>query len=663
MLVTWETFNEVLDDLQDERFLILDTETTGLQPWLKDRLFSVIVAALDGSKNYYFNFIDAPEFAENEVLHRDRLATICDVVLKPGNTIGLHNAKFDMAMLYREGVRWRDVKFYCSEVGARLEYNDHMRYRLEDVASRIGFAKDDAVEEYIKKHKLYRKDSTPGSQKKKTLKFYDKVPKSVIVPYGLQDARVTGEVILHQLQTQSPQEAALMENEMRFAQVLFDMEARGVRIDRKYCQEAFAYEHAAYEAAAAKFKEVSGEPLVDSGKSLAKILAKSGVELPLTEKGNFQVSEAVLQKIEHPLVECVLTYREHNKKAHTYYQNLLVLSDTNDIIHTDFKQAGARTGRLSCKEPNMQNVPKEEDDTEDSSPFKVRKAFLPRQGFFFVEIDYKAMEFRMMLDYAGQKDLIAAIQNGLDPHQATADLVGIPRKPAKTLNFGLLYGMGVDKLAASLKVVKKTAQEFKDKYFDALGRVKLFLAGTRNVARSRGYVMNWAGRKYYFPKSEFAYKAANAIIQGGCAEVVKFAMVNLAEFLRPHQTRMVLQVHDSILFEVHDSEAYLVPELAAIMGRAYPHKLLALECDIKWSRTSWGELKDWGTFGQTKGNPLQGSGAKLSESASEHVVREDSAGSHQGDTGLSSVHPGALCGPGAEEKSGGQGVGPSEAQP
>ena len=618
MIVTEYAFGAALESLQSEAVYIVDTETTGLSPWQGDRLFSVIVGRGSNDDVFYFNFNPTEDFSPEEILPKEYyLKQLCSVIFSdPLKMVVMHNAKFDLGMFYQEGMECLS-RVWDTEVMARVEYNDHMRYRLEDCGKRIGIEKDDAVELYIKEHKLYKKVATPGVKKRATHKYYDRVPKNIIVPYGIQDVRVTKALFKHQWNLLS--EEAVVANEMEFTKVLFDIQKVGERVDKKYCAEAFAHEHECYMEAQRQFEVLTNESFVDSGKNLARIFQAQKIELPKTEKGNPQVSEKVLESLDHPLAKLVLLHREHYKKAHTYYQNLLLLSDETGGVHPDFKQAGARTGRLSCKTPNLQNVPKEE---AQDAPFKVRKAFVPRDGYFFVELDYKAMEFRMMLDYAGQTDLIRAIQGGLDPHQATADLVSIERKPAKVLNFGLLYGMGIDKLAGTLGISRDEAKRFRDRYFGALPAVKGFLRGASRAAELRGYVRNWAGRKYYFSNPEFAYKAANALIQGGCAEIVKFAMVMLRDYLQKKKSRMVLQVHDSILFEIAWEEFHIVEDLANLMAKAFPHKMLAMECDIKWSASSWGDLEDWSTF-EKRRNSFQGKDGQVSSQPPQYMVREN----------------------------------------
>jgi DNA polymerase-1 len=257
------------------------------------------------------------------------------------------------------------------------------------------------------------------------------------------------------------------------------------------------------------------------------------------------------------------------------------------------RQAGTDTGRFSYSDPNLQNVPKEESGT-----WRVRRAFRPTAPeWCLVMIDYAQMEYRLMLDYAGQMDVIRKIlEEGLDVHQATSTSMDVDRTSAKTLNFMLLYGGGTAKLAAALGISIEKAGQLKHRYFKRLEKIRAFSRNIINKAEGRHFVFNWAGRVCHFPEVQtkkgpdrLAFRAPNHVIQGGCADVVKRAMVRCHEFLRAYSSRMLLQVHDEIVFEVHRSELDIVPELRKIMETAYPHRHLPLTCDVEHSWTSWGD--------------------------------------------------------------------------
>lgn len=590
MLVSQEFFTEVIKDLSSAQILFVDTETTGLSVWKEDKLFSIIIAS-ENSPAYYFNF--NPE-EPLQLLNEEHLREIAGKLFTKEKMCVFHNAKFDMHMLAKAGAPVLG-EVYCTEVNARIVYNEHLSYTLDSCLSRIGLEKLDTPKKWCLENKQWRWEKQAGKKKREKVYFYNKVPLDIIVPYGVQDV-----VGLRSLYNYQQNELKKLDDkkilnisklESTFTRTLYTIENTGILIDKAYCNEAFDYEYNEYKKAEIEFKELTGIDFVDSEKVFEQVFQDIKDQFVYTEKGNTSFKDDVINNFNHPVVPVIQKYREHYKKAHTYYQNLSYLSDENSVIHCGFKQAGARTGRLSCEKPNLQNIPKREEDT---SVYKIRKAFIPRPGFFFVEMDYKAMEFRLMLDYAQESELIEKVKNGHDPHQATADLCNISRSAAKTLNFGLLYGMGVGKLSKQLNVSIEEARVFKRKYFNALPNVQAFLEKAMYAAKNRHYVFNWYGRRYQFPNPEFGYKAANSIIQGGCADVVRIAMNGCISALTPLKSKLILQVHDSLLFEVANDEAHIVPQMQEIMENAYRYISLPLAVDAKYSTKSWEELVDWG---------------------------------------------------------------------
>jgi DNA polymerase-1 len=198
-----------------------------------------------------------------------------------------------------------------------------------------------------------------------------------------------------------------------------------------------------------------------------------------------------------------------------------------------------------------------------------------------------------MLDYAGEMALIEQVAAGVDVHQATADLVGCTRKHAKTVNFGLLYGTGVEKLAVMLGISVEDARHLKAKYFSKLPNVERFIKNVIQTARNEGQIYNKFGRVYTFLDRNFAYKAPNYLIQGGTSDAMRNAMINCHDILEGTLSRMILQVHDELLFEIHKSEMHLIPLLKEAMKKAYPYRLLAMDVDVEYSNESW---QDMGPF-------------------------------------------------------------------
>lgn len=596
-IVNREIFPSVLVALQEPGSKSLDCEATGLFPYLGDRLFSLMIG--NGADTFYFNFNPEPGLAPELVLTRDHLRQLGPLFSDAAQKWYLHNAKYDLALLYADGLELRG-EIHCTQAIARVIRNDHLLYSLSACASRIGLQKSQAVDEYIEKQGLWEWRTIPGKKQREKKKFFDRVPYSVMVPYGLQDARLTHALGTHQDQeliqmgvgmaSELPTTTRIAQLERRFTKTCFHMEKVGVRIDRAYCEQALQYEMGRYRKAAHEFEEMSGVPFKDSPKQLEKAFSQVGEKFPFTEKGNPSFAAAVLKGFSTPLAKKVLEYRDAYKRAHTYFQNFLRLSDSNDRIHANFRQGGTETGRISLSEPNLQNLPKRKDKDGD---YRVRQAFIPEQGKILISIDYEQVEYRLMLDEAEELGLIRRIRDeGLDVHEATAQAMGVSRDAAKTLNFGLLYGAGSELLAKNLGMAVFEARRLKNRYFAQLPQVLRHIDSVTSTAELRGWVFNWAGRRCYCADKRYAYKIPNHRIQGGCADVMKFAMNGIDAFLEGRQTKMILQIHDELWFETVPDELSLFPWIVNLMETAYPYKHLPLTCSTSHSYKSAADLVD-----------------------------------------------------------------------
>jgi len=560
---------------------------------------------------YYFNFQSYEGLGDVWVLgKREALNLLRPFFSNQHNVLFLHNAKFDMHMLAQEGIELAGT-IYDTEVNGRLLYNRRMTYSLGDLAKEIGLEKSGEVDEYIAKHKLYSWMSSPGKAKRSKQPHFDRVPFSIISRYGEQDALVTLKLGVHQL-AQLGVEAqrvpngglkSLVETESRLVKVCHKMERTGIKIDRAFCTEALAYEQKRAKEAAAEFSDLAGAEFKDSNKELAKAFSKAGEDYPRTAKGNPSFTDDVLEGFTTPLAQLLRTYRDATKRANTYFANFIYFADEHDRIHPNMRQAGTDTGRFSYAEPNLQNCSK-----DDGSKYPVRGAFIPSPGYFFAMIDYDQQEFRLLLDYAGEMSVIDKIlSQGLDVHQATADQMTVTRTEAKTLNFGLLYGMGSEKLSAALGITVSEASELKEKYFEALPMVKKFIRSVTSKADSRGWIFNWAGRVYHFPLlnnprtgrlDRFAYKAPNHLIQGGCGDIMRRAMLRCDELLLEKYSRMLLTIHDELLFEIRDDEEGIIPSLVTALEESYPSRLLKLTASASIGRKSWAEKEPLGKKSQ-----------------------------------------------------------------
>lgn len=655
MVVNKDNFSSVLDSLNKQaqlgQLLALDTETTGLFPYQGDRLFSLIIG--DKEETYYFNFLDYPDLTTKEekncVLDRSLLAKFEPVFSTPKSAWALHNAKFDMHMLAQENLFLKG-HIHDTQIAGRLIENNldfDSGYSLDALAKRIGLKKDDAVEKYISEHKLKSKKTVAG--KEFTILHYDQVPWQIMFPYGQKDAEITRKLAVHQIRklkemADAPTPAKqtigdLYQDECDLLKVVFEMEREGIKVDRGYCLRATNHESEFAIKKIEEFKQLTGFEFTDSGKSLSQVFTKFKLHYPVTEKGNPSFTKESLEDIKHPVAKLILEIREASKRGTTYFQNYIRFMDSEHKIHAQFNQAGTETLRFSSSNPNLQNIPKRGDI---EAKFPVKGAFiLDSKDFCYVGMDYSQMEYRMMLDYAEEMEMIEKVKAGLDVHDATVQMLApyaeITRDYAKTINFMTLYGGGPPKLClkifnpihtetilkeifalhfykgrsgefiAHLKGLNdeqvehdleelRQAQSLRNAYFQALPKVEKFIKLVRDVAEKRGYIHTWAGSRLRYSEG-LHYKAPNGLIQGGCALVVKKAMNACHGLLQGQKSKLLAQIHDELLFKIHKSELSIVPELKKAMIEAYPHTHLAMDVSVGHSWESWGSMQ--------KGFPLE----------------------------------------------------------
>lgn len=589
MNVTKEKLEEVLETISKESVVSLDVESTGLRPFHGDRLFAISIAF--SNHRFYLNFKPYDGLDPSLVLDPHLIPQIFDRL--PATLIG-HNIKFDMHMLHQSGVTRTALltkSYWDTMVVQRLVRNDSFDLSLDACVKELGEEKSTAVEEYISKYKLFESVCIPGKKTRKPIKHFHKVPFEIMSEYAKKDAELAFKLYLHQEsvlkgwdESSHKKIAPLLENEMQLLKVCFDMELTGIRLDYDHVVRAIEIEKNKIESITKEIEGIIGKPFKDSNKFLSELF--SDYKVRLTEKGNPSFTGDNLSVIDNPLARLIERLRDHSKRKNTYFESFKYENTREDIIHPNLNQAAAQTGRFSVKNPALQTLNKE----ESSDSISVRASFIPRPGNVLVEMDYKSMEFVLMCDYAEEMELIEKLKQGLDPHLATAELVGLERREAKTISFMLLYGGGVTKLSESLGISLKAAREIKAKYFQALPRVEALISGVMERAKVRGYIFNFMGRRSYFLNPAFAYKAPNALIQGSGADVCKIAMVRLHEFLAPYQTKMVLQIHDAILFDMPPNEIWLIPYLKKIMEEAYPYKHIPLQVSVEHSWDSWGDL-------------------------------------------------------------------------
>lgn len=402
-------------------FLAIDCETTGLHPYKDDYAIGMAVAS-DTTELYLTNPADIRFFFDSEDI-----------------PIFMHNAKFDMAFLEKMGVPVEKLNIICTVALSRIVYNNEYSLELANMATKVGYKKSDAVKKYCDKNKLFETVLRPGKTKKEKNYFYHKVPLEVIEQYAKLDAKITLELGKHLMDKLTKELFPVYENEKKLTKVFYRMEKLGITIDPLLLKKAWDKEKAIYAACARKFKKISSIDFVDSNKVLSQVFSNSKVSR--TKKGRPSFTDDNLAKIDSPLSKYVQDYRKAYKRAGTYesISYYATNSEGTYILNANARQAGCVTGRVSYTNPPLQCLEKPDKDAViDGSSTGIRRIFIPRPGYKFFMFDYDQFEYRMMVNYAGEEALIEKINNGLDVHMATAEMLGCERPMAKCIAEGSL---------------------------------------------------------------------------------------------------------------------------------------------------------------------------------------------------------------------------------
>jgi DNA polymerase-1 len=493
----------------------------------------------------------------------------------PSKEAVAHHFKFDYKILAKRGIKFA-VRAFDTMIAHYL-IQPESSHKLDRLAeTELGYATI-PITELIGK----------SGKDQKHLGQLD--PKSV-TDYACEDADITlrlKERFLPQLEDVASMD--LFRNvEMPLAIILADMELEGVRINVPELTNYNEELSTKIEALTTAIHEHAGQEFnIDSPKQLGPILFETlaiPAKVKKTKTGQYPTGEEVLEKIKaaHPIVEAVLKYRKLKKLKSTYVEPLPKLVNAHSgRIHTTYQQTVAATGRLSSKDPNLQNIPIRTPEGQ-----AIRKAFIPRdEDHVLIAADYSQVELRIAAALSKDQGLVDAFVQGMDIHTATAAKVfqvepeavdREMRSKAKAVNFGILYGQGAFGLAQNLSIPRREAKEIIDAYFEQFAALKAFTAQCVEQVREKGYAETVLGRRRYLPDIQsnnatvraFAERnAVNAPIQGSAADIIKVAMVNIDEALKAKglKARMIMQVHDELVFDVPKSE---VPELEALIGPA-----------------------------------------------------------------------------------------------
>ncbi|MBJ2118429.1 MULTISPECIES: DNA polymerase I [Proteus] len=560
-ILTHESLARWVELLKKAPAFAFDTETDSLNN-IDARLIGMSFAIEPGKAAYIplrHEYLDAPEqLPVNDVLAALKPILEDKNILKIGQ-----NLKFDRGIMENEGIELNGIHF-----DTMLE-----SYVLNSVSNRHDM--DTLAEKHLN-HKTTTFEEIAGKGKGQLT--FNQIEVEQATLYAAEDADIT--LLLHQalypqIEAIEPLKHVYRDIEMPLVPVLSRMERKGVLIDaqvlavqsQEITQRLAEIEKETFALAGQEFN-------LSSPKQLQEILFDK-LQLPVikkTPKGAPSTNEEVLEELahSHELPRLILEHRGLAKLKSTYTDKLpLMVNSKTKRVHTSYHQAVTATGRLSSRDPNLQNIPVRNEEGR-----RIRQAFIAREGFKIVAADYSQIELRIMAHLSQDKGLLDAFAQGKDIHRATAsEVFGIPleevtseqRRSAKAINFGLIYGMSAFGLSQQIGVERREAQRYMDLYFERYPGVLDYMERTRKQASEQGYVETLEGRRLYLPeinsKNAIRRKASereaiNAPMQGTAADIIKKAMIAVDNWICnecPADVHMIMQVHDELVFEVRES--------------------------------------------------------------------------------------------------------------
>lgn len=554
-----------LNKLRAAPYWVLDTETDGLD-YMTANLIGLSFATSAGEAAYLpvaHDYLDAPE-----QLDRDTVLARLKPLLEDTDSrkVG-QNLKFDQSILARYGIELRGI------------WSDTMleSYVLNSVAGRHDM---DSLSERHLGHQTITFEEVAGKGKNQLT--FNQIPLEQAATYAAEDADVTlrlHEVLWPQLEQEAGLASVLQEMEVPLLSVLSRMERNGVLIDPALLGRHSMELTMRLAELESKAHELAGEPFnLASTKQLQGILFEK-LGLPVLKKtpgGAPSTNEEVLAELalDYPLPAVLLEYRGLAKLKSTYTDKLpQMINPATGRVHTSYHQAVTATGRLSSTDPNLQNIPVRNEEGR-----RIRQAFIAGAGNQIIAADYSQIELRIMAHLSGDAGLLRAFSEGKDIHRATAaEVFGLPleqvsaeqRRSAKAINFGLIYGMSAFGLARQLGIGRNDAQRYMDLYFERYPGVLTYMERTREQAHAQGYVETLFGRRLQLPdirsrnamRRKGAERAAiNAPMQGTAADIIKRAMLAVDAWLATPEAegiRMIMQVHDELVFEVPQEKVAL----------------------------------------------------------------------------------------------------------
>ncbi|HNP63655.1 MAG TPA: DNA polymerase I [Woeseiaceae bacterium] len=556
-VLDWKAFERWLEKIEMAELTAFDTETTSIN-YMQAEIVGLSLSVRSGEAAYIplaHDYPGAPDqLPRDEVLKKLRGWLQDDQQKKVG-----HHLKYDAHILARYDIALGGMQF-----DSMLE-----SYVLNSVATRHDM--DSVARQYLGRQTIHYEDVAGKGARQLT---FNQIDLEIAAPYACEDADITLElhkVLWEQLGQHGSLRKVYEEIEQPLVPILLKMEETGVLVDRKMLTTQSGELAKKMRELEARAHELAGGPFnLGSPKQLQEILFEQQ-GLPVirkTPKGQPSTAEDVLVELaaDYELPAVIIEYRSVSKLKSTYTDKLpLQIAERTGRIHTSYHQAVAATGRLSSTDPNLQNIP-----IRTPEGRRIRQAFVAPEGQVLLAADYSQIELRIMAHLSADAGLVEAFSRGLDVHRATAaevfgleleDVTADQRRSAKAINFGLMYGMSAFGLAKQLGISRGEAQEYVNLYFDRYPGVKAFMDNIRERASADGFVETVFGRRLYLPeinarnanRRQYAERTAiNAPMQGTAADIIKRAMIAVHAWLNRDKAdaRMIMQVHDELVFEV-----------------------------------------------------------------------------------------------------------------
>lgn len=563
---------DLIKKLLDQKNICFDTETTGLDAYKAELVgMSFSWAAHEG----YYVSVPANHLEAQAIVDEFKPVFSNDSITKIAQ-----NLKYDLSILKRYGVELKGVLF--DTMIAHFLIRPEMRHSMDVLAETYLNYAPVSIESLIGK-------------KGKEQKNMRDIPVEQVAEYAAEDADVTYQLYtVFEPKLKSTGTTKLFEEvEMPLVPVLADMEAEGINIDIKALRDFSAVLETDISKIEKEIQDMAGKKFnVSSPKQVGEVLFEDLkiVEKPTkTKTGQYSTAEDVLSKLEnkHPMVRRILDYRELVKLKNTYVDVLPdLVNPATGRIHTSYNQVVAVTGRLSSDNPNLQNIP-----IRTERGREIRKAFIPRNSeYTLLSADYSQIELRIIAELSGDPGMLEAFRSGEDIHAATAskvynvpikEVTGDMRRNAKMVNFGIIYGISAFGLADRLNISRTEAKGIIDNYFMQYPAIKDYMDMSIENARKKGYVETILGRRRYLRDINSANatvrgfaerNAINAPIQGSAADMIKIAMIRIHDEIKKRnlKSKMLLQVHDELVFDAHKSE---LEELKVMVENHMKHAL------------------------------------------------------------------------------------------